>query len=205
MVMQNKAIIQLKALKKLSGEGIRLAAEEWSKPWQTLISTMLSARTRDETTIRVSNELFHKYKTAKDLGNASLGQIQKIIKPVNFFRNKSKNVKNCAKILASKYKGNPPHDFEKLIQLPGVGRKTANVFLSEFGKDTIGVDTHLAYISKYLGWTKSDKQQKVEEDLKKIFPKQYWGRLNRILVRFGKTHMSKRKKNELLDKIKRIK
>ncbi len=198
-----KAVKQLSELKK-SGKSMRLAAEEWNKPWQTLISIMLSARTRDETTIRVSNELFRKYKTSKSLGNASVSQIQKIIRPVNFFRNKSNNVKNCAKILASEYNGNPPRDFEKLIQLPGVGRKTANVFLSEFGGDHIGVDTHVDYISHYLGWTKGKNQEQVESDLKNLFPRRYWRILNRILVRFGKTHMSRKKKDELLDKIKRL-
>ncbi|MEK6887253.1 MAG: endonuclease III [Nanoarchaeota archaeon] len=205
MISQTKALKQLKELEKLSKEGIRLAAEEWSKPWQTLISTMLSARTRDETTIRVSSDLFKKYKTARALGNATINQIQNIIRPVNFFRNKSKNVKNCAKILAEQFKGNPSHDFNELVKLPGVGRKTANVFLSEYGKDEIGIDTHVNHISHYLGWTKGKNQEQVETDLKKLFPKQYWGRLNRILVRFGKTHMSKKKKNELLDKIRRIK
>ena len=200
-----KALKQLKELEKLSKEGIRLAAEEWSKPWQTLISTMLSARTRDETTIRVSNLLFSRYKTTKALGNASLISIQKIIRPVNFFRNKSKSIKNCCKILASLYKGNPPRDFDKLVKLPGVGRKTANVFLSEFGGDHIGVDTHVDYISHYLSWTRGKNQEQVENDLKKLFPRIYWGRLNRILVRFGTTHISRRKENELLDGIKRIK
>ena len=200
----SKAIKQLKALEKLSHDNIRLAAEEWSKPWQTLISTMLSARTRDETTIRVSNVLFRKYKTAKKLGNASLSSIQKVIRPINFFRNKSKNVKNCCKILALQYKGEPPRDFDKLIKLPGVGRKTANVFLSEYGGDHIGIDTHVDYIAHYLGWTKGKNQEQVENDIKKLFPKRYWKNVNRILVRFGKTHISRKKQNVLLDKIKRI-
>jgi len=200
----NKVIKQLKELEKLSHDDIRLAAEEWSKPWQTLISTQLSARTRDETTIRVSNVLFRKYKTAKSLGNASLGSIQKIIRPVNFFRNKSKNVKNCCKILAKEYKGNPPHDFDKLIKLPGVGRKTANVFLSEMGKQAIGVDTHLSYISQKLGWTKNKNPHKIEKDLEKLFPHNCWKRINPIVVRFGKTYTSRKKKNLLLERIKSI-
>ncbi len=183
---------------------MRLAAEEWSSDWQTLISTMLSARTRDEVTIVVANMLFKKFKTPRALAAAPIAAIKKIIKPVNFYKTKSKNVKECAKILASKYKGKVPHDFEKLIELPGVGRKTANVFLSEQGRDHIAVDTHVWYISHYLGWTKGKNQEQVETDLKKLFPKRYWKQLNPILVRFGKTHMSRKKKNELLDEIKKV-
>ena len=201
MTDKKKALRQLEELRK-QGHTMRLAAEEWSEPWQTLISIMLSARTRDETTIDVCNRLFKKYKTVKALSKASMKDIQKMIYSVNFYRNKSKSVFKCSKELVSKYNGKVPHDFDKLIELPGVGRKTANVFLSEFGKDHIGVDTHVDYISHYLGWTKGKNQEQVENDLKKIFPKSYWGILNRTLVRFGKTHMSKRKKNELLDKIK---
>jgi endonuclease-3 len=199
-----KAVRQLKEMEKLSHAGIRLAAEEWKEDWQTLISTMLSARTRDETTIVVSTKLFKKYNSPKALASASLKDIQNMIYSVNFYRNKSKNVSACAKALVKDYNGKVPHDFDKLIKLPGVGRKTANVFLSEVGKHTIGVDTHVGYISKYLGWTKHTDQKKVEEDIKRLFPHRHWGIVNRILVRFGKTHRSRRKENELLDKLKKI-
>lgn len=201
MVTSKKALKQLEELRK-QGHTMRLAAEEWSQPWQTLISIMLSARTRDETTIDVCNKLFKKYKTVKALSKASLKDIQKMIYSVNFYKNKSKSVFKCSKELVSKYNGRVPHDFDKLIELPGVGRKTANVFLSEQGKDHIGVDTHVDYIAHYLKWTKGKNQEQVENDLKRLFPRKYWGVLNRTLVRFGKTHMSKRKKNELLNKIK---
>lgn len=180
---------------------MRLAVEKWDRPWKTLISTIMSARTRDEVTIQISNNLFKKYPSTEKLGNAKLKDVEKIIKPVNFYKTKSRNVINCAKVLTEKYKGKPPHDFDKLIELPGVGRKTANVFLSEMGKDAIGTDTHVLYISKKLGWTKSDKPKNVEEDLKNLFPKKYWSKINPILVRFGKTH-SRKKQDEILNKIK---
>ena len=201
---QKIALKQLEELRK-QGHTMRLAAEEWDEPWQTLISIMLSARTRDEVTIEVCNRLFKRYKTVKALSKASLKDIQKMIYSVNFYRNKSKSVFRCSKELVSKYKGKVPYDFDKLIELPGVGRKTANVFLSEFGKDHIGVDTHVNYISHHLGWTKGKNQEQVENDIKRLFPRRYWKVVNRILVRFGKTHRSRRKENELLDKIKRIK
>ncbi|MBI2543361.1 MAG: endonuclease III [Candidatus Aenigmarchaeota archaeon] len=199
----NNLIRQLKELEKL-GSSMRLAAEEWNEPWKTLITTIMSARTRDEVTIPVADKLFKKYKTVKGLANANLKDVQMIIKPINFYKNKSRNIVNCAKSLVKYHDSKPPHDFDKLIELPGVGRKTANVFLSEMGKDTIGIDTHVAYISKKLGWTGSNKPKEIEDDLKKLFPRRYWKRINPILVRFGKSHTSRRKKDEILDRIKNL-
>ncbi len=193
--------MQLAKLEELSSS-MRLAAEDWDQPWKTLLSTMMSARTRDEKTIPIATELFRKYGTLDSLAKADLRSIQKIIRPINFYITKSKNVRNCARILVEKYNGIIPHDFEKLIELPGVGRKTANVFLSEMGNDAIGIDTHVAYISRKLGWTDNKNPKKVEDDLKRIFPQNYWRKINHILVRFGKTHTSKMKKDELLRKIR---
>jgi endonuclease-3 len=197
----NKAVSQLKKLSKL-GSRMRLAAEKWNKPWKTLIATIMSARTRDETTIPVAQRLFNKYSNVSKLANASLKDIQKIIRPVNFYRNKSKSVLNCAKVLNEKFKGKVPVKEEDLLNLPGVGRKTANVFLSEKGEDAIAIDTHCSYISQKLGWTKNKNPHKIEEDLKRLFPKKYWSKINPILVRFGKTYISRRKKDELLKMIK---
>lgn len=199
-----KALKQLKAIKSLGGS-MRLAAESWPSKFQTLISTILSARSLDETTIRICKELFKKYPNAKKLANANIKDIQKIIRSINFYRNKSKNIINCAKVLDEKYHGQVPEDFDKLIELSGVGRKTANVFLSEQGHPTMGIDTHITYISNYLGWTKSHKQEKIEEDLKKLFPVEYRQSLNPILVKFGKHYTSKKEKNKVLDEIKKIK
>lgn len=199
----SKVLKQLKELEKLSSP-MRLAAERWDKPWQTLISTIASARTRDEITIPIANELFRKYPTVKVLASAKLKDVQKIIKPINFYKTKTKNIINCAKILVKTYKSEPPHDFNELIKLPGVGRKTANVFLSEMGRATIGIDTHVSYISRKLGWATSNEPEKIEEDLKKLFPKNYWKKINPILVRFGKTYTNRERKEELLEKIKNL-
>lgn len=195
-----KAIKQLKMLQK-NAALMRLAAEGWGSEWKTLVAIIMSARTRDETTIKVAEKLFKKFPAVTVLANASANEVSAIIRPVNFFRNKTKNVIACARALAERYKGAPPHDLSKLIELPGVGRKTANVFLSEMGKDAIGVDTHVSYISQKLGWSKNKNPHKIEEDLKKLFPRKYWRRINRVCVRFGKTHMSRRIKNELLQQI----
>lgn len=199
-----KELRQLDELRKKS-KSMRLAAEAWKNDYEILVSTILSARTRDETTIPVSEELFKKYPSPEKLSQAKLSDVQEAIRPVNFYKNKSKNIINCAKELVKIYKGKVPHDFERLIILPGVGRKTANVFLSEVGYDEIGIDTHVAYISGKLGWTSHNAQEKIEKDLKNLFPKKYWGKVNSTLVRFGKSHTSRREKDILLEEIKEIK
>lgn len=200
--MDEKILKQLKALEK-GGSDMRLAAEEWKNNFEILVSIIMSARTRDETTIPTAEKLFKEYPTPKKLGNAKQEDIEKIIRPVNFFRNKSKNIIACAKALDEDYKGEVPLDIDTLVKLPGVGRKTANVFLTEVGDSAIGVDTHVSYISQKLNWTKNSNPHKIEMDLKELFPKKYWNRVNSTLVRFGKTHTSKKQKDKLLEEIRR--
>ncbi len=201
MIDQKTAILQLLALKKM-GKDLRLAADGWSNDWQTLIATLMSARTTDKKTIPVAEELFKKYNSIDKLSKSSVNDIGKIIRPVNFYKTKSRHIKELAQIVVNQYNGIVPHNFDKLVELPGVGRKTANVFLAEQNHDTIGVDTHVNWLSKQLGWTSSDKQDIVESDLKKLFPREYWKDLNWILVRFGQTFPSRSKKLEILKDIK---
>lgn len=191
------AIKQLKALQKDVKE-MRLAAEGWKEEWQTLLAILMSARTRDETTIVVAEKLFTKFPTLEALASAREADVKQIILPVNFFQDKAKRIVACANLILSKFGGELPHDIEKLITLPGVGRKTANVFLAEYGTDAIGVDTHVSYISQKLGWTNHKTPDKIETDLRELFPKKYWRILNRTLVRFGKTHQSRTEKDRLL-------
>jgi len=198
-----RALKQLREIKKLGGD-MRLAAEGWSAEWKILISTIMSAQTRDETTIPVAENLFKKYPSVKKLSQTTPENIAKIIKRVNFHKTKSKNIVACCKKLMKEHKGKIPHDINKLIELPGVGRKTANVFLAEVGKDAIGVDTHLSYTSRKLEWTKNKDPTKIEKDLEKLFPTKYWKDLNWITVRFGKSHLSRRKKDTLLEEIRSI-
>lgn len=193
-----RAIKQLELLGKISPKKLRLAAE-WKEDWQVLISTILSAQTRDETTIRVCEKLFKKFDSPKKLGDAPIRDIANIIRPVNYHRTKSKNIKASAKIISAK---GIPEKIEDLIKLPGVGRKTANVYIAEFHKGAaIGVDTHVSFISQKLGWTKHKNPHKIEEDLRKLFPKRYWRRINYNLVRFGRTY-NRRKQVEIINKLK---
>lgn len=199
-----KALKQLKILKE-KGKEMRLAADGWKNPWQTLIAIILSARTRDETTIKTCKRMFSLYPTPQKFSKLNEKQVKELIYSVNFVNNKTKNIIKCTKHILNDNKGKVPEKFEELVKLSGVGRKTANVFLAEYGKQEIGVDTHVTYISNYLGWANSKKQEKIEKSLKKLFPNKMHKDLNWILVRFGKTHTSKKQKDKILDEIKRIK
>jgi endonuclease-3 len=162
----------------------------------------MSARTTDKITIPLAEKLFKRYDSVKKLSRVSVNDIAKIIRGVNFYKTKARNISKLAKILDKEYGGNVPHDFSKLVELPGIGRKTANVFLAEKGHGRIGVDTHVNWISKQMGWTKSDKQEIVERDLEELFPRRLWGEINWILVRFGQTYRGRREKKRILDGIK---
>jgi endonuclease III len=197
-----KAIRQLNQLKKITPDKLRLAAE-WKAKWKILISTILSAQTKDETTIKVSNILYKKYSTPEKLSQAPIKSIEAIIRPINYHKTKAKNIKQTSKIIS---KTTIPKNVEELLELPGVGRKTANVYLvAAYNKAAIGVDTHVARLSKKLNWTKNTNPHKIEKDLENLFPKKYWNSLNYILVRFGRIHgRSRRKEDEILKEIKRI-
>jgi len=202
------AIKQLKELKKLisKNKSPRLAAEGWNQDWQTLIAIMLSAQTRDTKTIEICNKLFKKYNTIKKLNNATLKQIEKEIHSINYYKTKAKHIKETAKII-SEIK--TPETLEELIKLPGVGRKTANVFLAETqNAPAIGVDTHVSRLAIKLKWTNKKFEDKfeIEKDLQNLFPKKYWNSINDILVTFGQTYGTSRKQeDEILENIKKIK
>ena len=191
-----KAVRQLKALEKLiQDKKMRLAAD-WDEPWQVLIATILSAVTKDEMTIEVCEELFKKYPSPSLLGRASISFLKKIIRKVNYHKTKAKHIKKTCQIIAVK---GILKNLEGLIELPGVGRKVGNVYLAVAHKaNAIGVDTHVAYISQFLGWTKHHNTERIERDLEALFPRRHWRKLNRICVHFGKTYTSRRKKDALL-------
>lgn len=197
---QKKALKQIDFMKNNS-KSMRLAAEKWNNDFKTIISTILSARNRDEKTIPISKKLFEKYPSAGKLSVAKISDVEKIIKPINFYKNKARNIIETSKIIAKEFNGRIPREMDKLLGFPGVGRKTANIFLSEKGEDAIAVDTHVSYISQKLNWTKNKKPEKIEEDLKEIFPKKYWKKINPVLVRFGKSH-AKKEKDKLIDFMK---
>jgi endonuclease III len=199
-----KALKQLKSLQNNSKK-MRLAAENWKNDWQMLVSIMLSARTRDEVTIEVCENIFLQFPTMEEFSQLKIPHIMRLIGRINFFENKSKYLYLMTQKLINEFDSEVPLDFEKLMTLPGVGRKTANVFLAEKGGSNIGVDTHVGYISRYLGWTDKREVEKIEYDLMKLFPKEKWREINKTLVGFGKTYTIFSEKNKILDEVKKIK
>jgi endonuclease III len=194
-----------KTEKKYGSSIKRLAADEWGKDYETLIATMLSAQTRDETTIPVAEALFQKYPSIEKLSKAKYDDVLKTISRVNFKYNKAKHVIATAKILVKDYDGKVPDDIEELIKLPGVGRKTANLVLSEVhSKDGICVDTHVHRISNVFGFVKTKNPTQTETELMKIVPKKYWSRINRLFVLWGKD-VRGRDKKKFLEKLREIK
>jgi endonuclease III len=151
-----------------------------------LIGTILSARTKDETTTKAVKALFSKYKDVKALANAEIEEVEKIIKSIGFYHVKSKRIINVAKIIDSKYKGKVPDSLEKLIELPGVGRKTANcVLVYAFDKPAIPVDIHVHRISNRLGLVETRTPEETEQELMRKIPKKYWIAINDTFVMYG--------------------
>ncbi|MBM3232847.1 endonuclease III [Candidatus Pacearchaeota archaeon] len=180
----------------------RLAGEGWQHDWQTLIATIYSAQSRDEMTIPVMENLFKKYPSLDSLSKAPLQGIMDITRRINYYKTKSKNARAAAQMLIDKFNGNVPETIEELVEIPGVGRKTANLVLSEIhSKDTICVDTHVHRLSNVLGLLKTKTPHQTELALQKIAPKEYWSRINRIFVLWGKD-VRGRDKNKILAKIK---
>jgi endonuclease III len=155
-------------------------------PFSILIGTILSARTKDEATTKAVKELFSKYKNPKELAAAKIKDIEKIIKSIGFFHVKSKRIIEVAKIIHTKYKDKVPEDLDTLIQLPGVGRKTANcVLVYAFEKPAIPVDIHVHRISNRLGLVDTKNPEETEQELMKKIPKKYWIDINDTFVMYG--------------------
>ena len=156
-------------------------------PFTTLISCLLSLRTKDKTTAIASIRLLKKYNTPERIIKLSTKQIEKLIYPVGFYKTKAKRIKEICKILIEKYKGKVPDTFEELIKLKGVGPKTASItIVYGFNKPKhIPVDTHVHQISNRLGLVKTKTPEKTQLELEKIIPKEYWYDFNELFVQFG--------------------
>ena len=155
-------------------------------PFKVLISTILSARTKDANTKIATDKLFAKYNTPQLIAQADIGELEHLIHQSGFYRVKAARIKNVSKIIMNDYNGKVPENFEELIDLPGVGSKTANcVLVYGFNIPAIPVDTHVHRISNRLGWVKTKKPEETEKALSKIIPKEQWIRINRIFVKFG--------------------
>lgn len=158
--------------------------------YELLIAIVLSAQTTDKRVNSVTPILFDKYKSLEELSNADISDIESILRPLGSFRKKAVYVIEIAKILFSKYNGKVPTNRKNLEAMPGVGRKTVNVFLGEFYNiPTIAVDTHVERVSKRLGLAKDkDSVREVEEKLKRAFKRDVWAKRHLQLVLFGRYH-----------------
>ena len=159
---------------------------ETGGPFSILIGTILSARTRDENTAKVVKKLFSKYKSARALSKAKVKDVEKVIRSIGFYHVKAKRIIDVAKIINSKYKGKVPSSLEELIELPGVGRKTANcVLVYAYDKPAIPVDVHVHRISNRLGLVDTKTPEETELELMKKIPKKYWLEINDTFVMYG--------------------
>jgi endonuclease III len=155
-------------------------------PYRTLISTILSARTRDEVTAPASERLFRAAPTPEKLSMLDVQEIETLIRPVGFYKDKAPRIKEAARMLVHDFKGLVPETMGELLKFPGVGRKTANLVLSEaFSKQTITVDIHVFRISNRLGIIRTLTPLETERDLEKIIPETQRGRYNPLLVAHG--------------------
>lgn len=161
---------------------------DFTTPFEMLVAVILSAQCTDERVNKTTPALFAKYSTPQDFANMDIEELENFIHPCGFYKNKAKNIKATAQIIATKYNGKVPETMEELMSLPGVGRKTANVVMLEaFNKPQgIAVDTHCKRISNKIGFSNEKEPEKIEQDLLKIIPKEYYKDMNHILIWHGR-------------------
>ncbi|MSS74915.1 endonuclease III [Candidatus Pacearchaeota archaeon] len=183
---------------KFGKSDYRLAGEAWVEPWQTVVVTIMSAQSRDETTIPIAEALFARYPTLVSLAEARYAEVLEILRSMNYNRTKARHVIACAKEILVRYNGEVPETIDELITLPGVGRKTANLVVTEcFGKQGICVDTHVHRIANVLGLVKTKTPTETEFALMDVAPQRYWGKINRVFVLWGKAVAGRDKKKLL--------
>lgn len=167
---------------------VTLVAERTRDPYRVLISTLLSLRTKDEVTTEASRRLFARATTPEAMLRIPATDIRKLIYPVGFYKRKAQNLLDVSRILIDKYGGNVPDDLDTLLELPGVGRKTANLVLTlGFGKPGICVDTHVHRISNRFGYVETKTPEATEMALREKLPAEWWIPYNDMLVAFGQS------------------
>jgi endonuclease-3 len=171
-------------------------ALDYGSPLQLLIATILSAQCTDVRVNMVTPALFARYKTVHDFATAKPVELERMIASTGFFRNKARNIIECCRAILDKHSGEVPNTLEELVQLPGVGRKTANVVLGNaFGVPGITVDTHVGRLSRRLGLTVHDDAVKVEMDLMAVIPKEEWTMFSHRMIFHGRQVCFARKPN----------
>jgi endonuclease-3 len=165
----------------------KISEEQAEDPFQILIATILSARTQDATTHAASTRLFRVARTPRAMAKLSVTEIERLIYPVSFFRNKARFLKDCCDMLVARFGGRVPQTMEELLTLPGVGRKTANLVLIIGFKSgrNICVDTHVHRISNRLGWVRTAVPEETEQALYRATDRRWWPLINLYLVTWG--------------------
>lgn len=178
--------------------GATTELQNWKDDFQFLVCIVLSAQTTDRQVNKATHNLFEKYPNAKELGRAKLEELQYTLGGINFYKTKSKHIKEMSNLLQTKYEGQPPRDINLLVALPGVGYKTANVFLNDRYKanEGIAVDTHVLRVARRYGLTKNTDPTKVAHDLERLFPKKDWYKVNSTFVLYGR-YILKAKKPDM--------
>ena len=168
---------------------------DFETPFQLVVAVMLSAQCTDERVNKTTPELFNRCKTIEDFANIDIKELETIIHPCGFYKNKAKNIKLCAKQVLKNFNGEVPHTMKELTSLAGVGRKSANVILLEvFGiAEGIAVVTHAKRISNLIGLSDEKEPEKIEQDLIKLFPKEYLKDINHLFVWHGRNTCIARK------------
>ena len=189
MVTHAEVDIVLRKLLKSQGKKTMLGRLSGRyDPFKVLISTILSARAKDEVTEAVSADLFRKYPTAARLAGARKADVIKIIRQIGFFNVKARNVINAARMVRDRFGGKVPRNMEKLLEIPGVGRKVANcVLVYAYGLPALPVDTHVHRVSNRLGWVKTKKPEETETALERVVPKRHWLGVNEAFVSHGRS------------------
>ena len=173
----------------------------WSTAFQFLVCIILSAQTTDKQVNKVTGELFKKYPTPTRLSLAEETDVRNTLRGINYFNTKSRNIIKVAKLIHEKFNDEPPQSIQELQTLPGVGYKTANVFLNDLYKANqgIAVDTHVARVAKMYGLTKESDPVKIAKDLENLYPKEDWYKVNSSFVLYGR-YILKAKKPDM-DKV----
>ena len=169
----------------------------YTTPFELVLSLILAAQCKDERVNMVRPILTNTYPTAKDIYNAGVDNVYNIIRSISFPNNKARHIVACSKTLLEKYNGVVPNTMDKLVTLPGIGRKSANIILSECFNTVVGiaVDTHVTRLAYKLRLTNSHDVVKIEKDLMKKMPKNVWGQINHLLVTHGKAVCDAKKPN----------
>lgn len=165
----------------------KISAAQRENPFYILIGTLLSARTQDATTLAASTRLFRAARTPRTMARLSVRQIERLIYPVSFYRDKAKHVKAACRMLLTRFDGQVPASMDELLLLPGVGRKTANLvlILAFQSESSICVDTHVHRISNRLGWVRTSTPEETEQALYRTAERRWWPQINLFLVTWG--------------------